>query len=79
MGLSDTLDMFSNHFDDLNLHRSNFKKNENYRFFEFFDCGSRHKNLEIYRLGCKNAQKNIKIHRKVFGAPPKYFFKNNSS
>ena len=79
MSPSDALDMFSNHFDYLNLQRKDFEKNENFRFFEFFVCGSRHKNLEFYRLGCKNAQKIIKIHRKVFGAPPKNFSSLKSS
>ena len=75
----DALDMFRNHFDHPNLIRNDFEKNENFRFFEFFICGSRHKNLKFYRLGCKKAQKIIKIHRKVFGAPPKNFCRDNSS
>ena len=37
MGPSDALDMFSNHFDHLNLYRRDFEKNQNFRFFEFFD------------------------------------------
>ena len=75
----DALDMFPNHFDHRNLIRSNFEKNENFQFFEFFICGSRHKNLKFYSLGCKKVQKIIKIHRKVFGAPPKNFCRDNSS
>tara|TARA_B100001123_G_C14881015_1_gene856012 strand:+ start:276 stop:515 length:240 start_codon:yes stop_codon:yes gene_type:complete len=79
MGPSDALDMFSNHFDHLNLYRRDFEKNQIFRFFEFFICGSRHKNLEIYRFGCKNALKITKIDRKVFGLPPKNFSADNSS